>query len=570
MVVSRAAGRLRIGFRRDIQWFLSALVGFLVIVSLILLLLLQSFAQRAEDATRANWETIADDVAATLDRVDPGTSDQVVEAMLVGLRATHGIPAIRLNRERGGSSLSGDAAGSDLVRVSRETKLGTAAIYFDGSGIRQVRRTFRLTTVIVFASSIAGTILLLLYIPRILRPIDVMLDDARELGEREAHVGEDRYLIETFKRSIATLREQETELRRLHAEQKSRADELELVSATLTRSLGSGFIALDDGGRIVDINRAARDILELSDERETQGRELEAVLGGGEFSKRLEDAFRRRESLVRSEIHEPSSGKVMGLTTVPIVDETSRFIGMLGLFTDLTRIRDLEERVRAMDTLARLGEMSASIAHEIRNALSTILGHLKLARRVPMSTEIENHISDAESEGMLLSRAVDGLLNFARPVEPKSEPVDLLALVREVADSFDDVAESTRIDVAGQPVIVQADPALVRRAIENLIRNSIEAVEQKGAERGSIVVGVEPGPPARIVVEDDGVGIDPDAADSLVLPFHSTKPSGMGLGLAVARKVALLHGGRFRIGPRDGGGTRAVIELPDENDRPSG
>lgn len=569
MVVSGPAGRLRIGFRRDIQWFLSALVGFLVIVSLILLLLLQSFAQRAEDATRANWETIADDVAATLDRVPADTSDQVIQATLVGLRATHGIPAIQLNRKDGASSRSGDE-GSELVRVSRETKLGNVTLYFDGSGIRQERRTFRLTTVIVFASSIAGTILLLLYIPRILRPIDVMLDDARALGEREAHVGEDRYLVETFKRSIATLREQEAELRRLHAEQKSRADELELVSATLTRSLGSGFIALDDDGRVVDINHAAREILELPDERETQGRTLEAVLGGGEFSRRLEGAFRSRESMVRAEIHEPGSGKVLGLTTVPIVDESSRFIGMLGLFTDLTRIRDLEERVRAMDTLARLGEMSASIAHEIRNALSTILGHLKLAKRVPMSAEIENHLSDAESEGMLLSRAVDGLLNFARPVEPNSEPVDLLSLAREVADSFDDVAAAIRIDVSGQPVTIPADPALVRRAVENLIRNSIDAVEQKGAGEGSIVIRIEPGPPARVVVEDDGVGIDPDSADTLILPFHSTKPSGMGLGLAVARKVALLHGGRFRIGPRDGGGTRAEIELPQENDRSSG
>lgn len=371
--------------------------------------------------------------------------------------------------------------------------------------------------------------------------------------------GETAYIVETFGSSIRTLQGRETELRELHAREQERADELAAVSSTLVRSLTSGFIALDEQGRIVDLNDAARDLLSLGADRPAQGLALRDALGDSEFARTVEGSVAERKALQRHEVVEGS--RVIGLTTVPLLDPRGRSFGTLVLFTDLTEVRKLETRVREMQAIVDIGEMSAGVAHEFRNSLSTILGYLKLSQKHALPDAARLNVRHAEQEAVALSTAVDALLNFAKPMHLESGEVDLFALVNAEVDQLRAGAEGVALEVRGGPAKIEGDPRLLARAVQNVLRNAVDAVREK-KEPGRVTVDVSADPVASIVVSDTGVGLDPQESARLVLPFQSTKANGFGLGLALTNKIVLLHGGEMTLDGEKGRGATVTLRFP--------
>ncbi|HXG57550.1 MAG TPA: ATP-binding protein [Thermoanaerobaculia bacterium] len=556
MVPRASAALTRISFRRDVRLFLGALVGYFALLVLFLLLLLQSFTIRTRTALLEQWNAIADEVRQEIDEtppVDPGS----LRARLAFLQGRHGLTGIEL-AGRGGATLRSGSPSPDSL--TRTTAAGEVRLFFDAGALRALETTFRRTAIIALAGTVGGIVLLFLYLPRITAPVEEMLEHARELGERADDLDEDRYLIETFKSSIATLKAQEAELKRLHDMQKSRADDLERVTETLTRSLTSGFIAIDARGALVDVNAAAKEILDLPAAENYGGKTPREALGDRPFTRRLEEALEHHSALNRVELAEPD-GRVIGLSTVPLVRESGDFLGLLAIFTDLTPIRALEERVRQLQTLADLGEMSAGIAHEFRNSLSTIVGYLRLAERQKEPEEMAGRIRKAEAEANALAAAVDRLLHFARPIAVERQLVNLTGLARDAASAVATGSDGIEITTTGEEVEIEGDPALLHRAIENIVRNAADAV--RDAQRpGRITISVERAPVPRLTVTDDGIGMSADDIARAFVPFHSTKPSGFGLGLPLARKIILLHGGDITIRSRRGEGTAVTIELP--------
>src|SRR5205814_8741540 len=183
-----------------------------------------------------------------------------------------------------------------------------------------------------------------------------------------------------------------------------------------------------------------------------------------------------------------ASEQIIGLTTVPLLSESQRLLGVLALFTDLTPIRNLEKRVRELQTLADLGEISTGIAHEFRNSLATILGYLRLLRREPLAEKSLAAVERAEQEASELSAAVTSLLAFARPMRLSMSSVDLYELLCELAKRLD-APESVRIECEGKSVVVDGDAALLSRAFENLLRNAVDSVVAKGG--GAIRITVD-------------------------------------------------------------------------------
>ncbi|HYO78606.1 MAG TPA: ATP-binding protein, partial [Thermoanaerobaculia bacterium] len=256
----------------------------------------------------------------------------------------------------------------------------------------------------------------------------------------------------------------------------------------------------------------------------------------------LRDAVRRGDTVSRIEVEHGSTA--VGLTAVPLLGENEKLLGMLALFTDLTPIKRLEARVRAMQTLAELGEIAAGIAHEFRNSLSTILGYLKLLLRNELPADAAHRVRAAESEATQLTAAVERLLMFARPMTLQLERVDLRELVDELVERLHATGATVPITVHGN-VSIQADRALIARAIDNVVRNAVDAVSERG-DAARIEIALEDQPPS-ITVADNGVGFDEADASRLLLPFVSNKPGGFGLGLSLARKVAVLHGGDITL-----------------------
>ncbi len=252
----------------------------------------------------------------------------------------------------------------------------------------------------------------------------------------------------------------------------------------------------------------------------------------------------------------PSGAVVIGLTTVPLRNEPGAFLGFLALFTDLTPIRGLEARVQEMQTLAQLGEISAGIAHELRNSVSTILGYMKLARRAGIDETADGRLQSAEKEAALLLQAVERLLAFARPIPLNTEEVDLRSLADDQVRQLGDIAEDVHLGVSGPAVTIEGDRVLLSRAIENLLRNAVDAVRENGG--GSVSVAIGDTPPS-ITITDTGIGFDPAETQRLFLPFHSNKPNGFGMGLPLARKIILLHGGTLRLQGEPGKGAVAFV-----------
>ncbi len=558
MVPVAPAPLTRIGFRRDVRLFLGALFGFLVVIILLLLVFLQTFTREAEQTITHQWEAVAEMAASEV----AGSADSgALVGTMTELQTRYSIAGLQLSRPRGQTAVGVLPGMGDTREVVRTTPAGTLHVVFDASRFADLERKFRITALVCSIAAAAGLLLFLLYLPRVTRPIEALLEEANRFEERTPGADEQQYLVDTFRRSIESLKTHEAELRRLHEFQKNRADELALVTATLTRSLTSGFISIAPSGQLVDINAAGREILGIGPEN-LHDRPVRELLDGpvGDIITRALDG---RLALTRQEIVRPAGERrqIIGFTTVPLVDDSERFLGMLALFTDLTTVRELENRLRELQSLADLGEISTGIAHEFRNSLSTILGQLRLARRGSMPPEALRGVERAEEEASALAEAVTALLVFAKPLAVTRQRVDLLDLLDGVC-TRQEKPPGTTMDCGGEPVLVDGDAALLRRAFENLVRNAVESVAQKGSGHVSVLVAAAPRPSVRIT--DDGVGIDESDVPRILLPFQSDKATGYGIGLPLARKIILLHGGLLRLRGERGRGAEVVVEFAAE------
>ena len=547
----------KVSFRRDVRMFLTVLVGFLSILIFILLLLLQQFSRNAQELIVRHWNAVADSAAAQInDARDP--ADLRVRALV--LMTKYEIQQIEVAGPVPQRFGSGEAS-SEMTFV-RPSPKGTLRFTFDDSAERASQKRLAATASICIAAAITGIILLGLYIPRITRPIEQLLDHAREVGEPGAQQDETTYLIETFRVSIDRLKAQEAELKRLHEAEKNRADELEMVTATLTRSLTSGFLAMDPGARVLQVNAAAREILSIAADRDVQV-EIGALIGESLLADILRRAVRNGETLTRIEVEHTVDGNALaiGLTAVPLRGEGLRLLGMLALFTDLTPIKGLESRVRTMQTLAELGEIAAGIAHEFRNSLSTILGYVKLLLRSDLPPEAVHRLRAAEQEAHQLTHAVERLLTFTKPMTLQIERVDLRELTESILEHLRTLAPQIAFSLEGEAHI-DGDRALLARALENVLRNAVDAVHDRGAA-GKIDVELRQDPPS-IAIIDNGIGFDEADAARLVLPFVSNKPGGFGLGLSLTRKIVVLHGGDLKMNGTPGKGAVMTMQFAEK------
>jgi signal transduction histidine kinase len=559
MVSGARPALTKIGFRRDVKLFLALLIGFLIVLILALVTLLQVNVRQTEEAVLTQWQLAADVAADSLR--DSFARETLAAVDLASMRTRYSLTAIEVHRPGRPPLISG-YPGQPAERIARRVDANEIVFWFDDAPLRTLRRRFALTAGIVLIASLVSTLLMLQYLPKIVKPIEELLDHAKELdGGAAAGVDETTYLIDTFRTSIATLKEQESELKRLHEREKIRADDLERVTATLTRNLTSGFIAIDTAGRVVDLNAAAREILRVSN-ASLSGVPLREALGDGAFTETLAASFDDRQTLARHEVSagDGADARIIGLTTVPLFNESEQFLGMLALFSDLTPVRLLETRLRESQTLAELGEISAGIAHEFRNSLSTILGYLKLARRAPDSAATIDSITKAEKEAGELAEAVNALLAFARPLQLDRRSVALTPFLDELSSRIG-VETGVAIRCDGDDVTIAGDSALLARAFENLIRNAAESVRAKGSGTVDIRVAAEPSP--NVTISDDGTGLDNADVPRLFLPFQSDRPGGYGLGLPLARKIVLLHGGSIDLSGVIGGGATVTVTLPE-------
>jgi signal transduction histidine kinase len=207
--------------------------------------------------------------------------------------------------------------------------------------------------------------------------------------------------------------------------------------------------------------------------------------------------------------------------------------------------------------------MAAGVAHEVRNPLMAIKILVQVAADPHRASPFRSRdLAVIEREIDRLEGIVSGFLDFARPSAPDKKVVELAPVVEGVVAALRGRAELQRVrvgvDLAAAPAVL-ADPNQLRQVVHNLVYNALDAQPGGGVVR--VAAAAAPGG-AEVRVEDRGGGLPADLGDRIFDPFVSTKPTGVGLGLSVCRRIAESHGGAIRAEPRPGGGAVFTVRLP--------
>jgi two-component system sensor kinase FixL len=234
----------------------------------------------------------------------------------------------------------------------------------------------------------------------------------------------------------------------------------------------------------------------------------------------------------------------------------------VGILHDLTERVRMEVQLREQSALARLGEMAAVLAHEIKNPLAGIRGAIQvIGGRLPRGSAESGITQEIVVRIDALSALMRDLLLFARPPQPRLALVEMAALVASTVDLLrqDPALVDVEVAIAGTAPPIQADAELLKIVILNLLINGAHAMQGRGTL--SVVVS-DGGHSCLIAVSDQGPGIPPDIREKIFTPFFTTKARGSGLGLPTARQLVDAHGGDIRITCPEAGGTIVTVELP--------
>jgi PAS domain S-box-containing protein len=354
---------------------------------------------------------------------------------------------------------------------------------------------------------------------------------------------------------------------------KARAEASERLSSEIVASLTSGLLVVDGRGHIRTLNPAGQSMLGLRAD-EWQGPYRDVLKRTAPVADVLEECLRTGQPIARRSVAIPpmpdSAVSHVGLTVSPIRDEGSGTDqGVICLFTDLSEVMELEEQLRLKDSLARLGEMTAGIAHEFRNGLATIHGYSRLLDLDKLDPTYRPYVQAIRDETESLGQVVTNFLSFARPTQLTLAPVEMASLVERAADDIraDARARGGDVVVQGQFGRVDGDEVLLRQALSNLCRNAFEACDHAHVVPQIVIEGQCDAAHGvvRISVSDNGPGVPESVASRIFRPFFTTKPHGTGLGLALVQKIIVTHNGRVSFVNEQGSGARFLVTLPSKS-----
>jgi PAS domain S-box-containing protein len=384
---------------------------------------------------------------------------------------------------------------------------------------------------------------------------------ARELSRRGGEGADTALMVAAVEEAVQRVRHQEQAM-------KARAEASERLSEEIISSMTSGLMVVGDDHHVRTLNPAGRRLLGLP-EADWSG-ELRAVLATATpLADVIEECLNSAKPILRRSVRIPRGTTAvahLGVTVSPIRDGEGQLRGAICLFSDLSEIMDLEDQLRLKDSLARVGEMTAGIAHEFRNSLATIHGYARLLDLDRLPEEFRPYVIGIREETESLRDVVTNFLNFAKPTHLSVARVDIAALVDRAADEIRQEANARRGSVAvrGEFGTVDGDEVLLRQAFSNLCRNALEACSEAHVPPHVVVEGtIDRGQhQQRVTITDNGPGIESSSADQVFRPFFTTKAQGIGLGLALVQKVIVTHNGRIAVEPRPGVGAKFVVTLP--------
>ncbi len=351
-----------------------------------------------------------------------------------------------------------------------------------------------------------------------------------------------------------------------------RADLLSTDLHNVLDNLSSGLVIVDRRGVIQRMNPAAETILQV-DEDMILRHPITDVFDDGlrGFNRALTQVLAGSGPVLRREVcvdRDEGQTLPVGVSVNPIIADNGELTGAVAIFQDLSEINEMRAKMRDADQMAAVGELSAGIAHEIRNPLGSIRGSVEILAADLSPTGEERKLADLIlRESHRVNNIITDFLSFARTRPARPRLVDVQPFLAEVALQVEMHVREKSGDVvvehAVEPddMLLMMDDAQMHQVLLNLAMNALEAMEFDG--RLSLTAELDDFNTAcRIAVTDTGPGVPPENRADLFKPFFTGRKGGTGLGLSVVKRIVHDHGGQVDLQTPSEGGCSFVIVLP--------
>jgi len=347
-----------------------------------------------------------------------------------------------------------------------------------------------------------------------------------------------------------------------------------LLQQNILNSFSSGFISIDLDQSVTFLNVSAAALLGHR-RSELIGKPVSSVfaVADGEADPLDESISEHKECQSKEVTLVRTDGKrvPIGITVSHLRDQGKKLMGAVASFTDMTELKRMEERLRRADRLAAIGEMSASLAHEIRNPVASIRGSVQeLSEHLMLDGTDSQLMRIAIRESDQLSRIISCFLEFVDTGPREDRQFDVTELLEEIARiAQQHLARHSDIRILeefpeGLGHVV-GDRARIKEAMLNVIQNAVDAMSDGGdlhlCARGNGNLSGN----VTIRIKDEGKGLSPESVQKIFDPFYTTKPQGIGLGMAIAHKIIDSHRGSIDVESTEGKGTIVTIGLPRED-----
>ena len=413
---------------------------------------------------------------------------------------------------------------------------------------------------------------------RLSRPVARLAGAAAQVGSGNFDMrvkeepGEDEIAMlgRAFNRMTAQVKRQRDALLEAGAE----SEQARRLFETVLSGVSAGVMGLDPSGRIEVVNTAASEILGI-DAQTMRGKMLSDLVP--EFARPLDKLFREERESVQTQLHLQTPKReeelLVRIARHRIEDDQDGFVVTFDAITDLL----------SAQRMAAWGDVARRIAHEIKNPLTPIqLAAERMKRKYSKKLDAEDADGLAQYSDVIirqtgdLRRIVDEFSQFARMPEPRRAPCDLSKLMHDAVLLRRSDASHVEIEVIApqEPVIVFADETLIGQALNNLLKNAVEAVDTRRETTGYtgpglLRVTLDKSPTtATLTIEDNGNGLPEGKTDRLFEPYVTHRDKGTGLGLPIVKKIIEEHGGMLTLhrandtAPEPQQGARAVMTLP--------
>lgn len=318
---------------------------------------------------------------------------------------------------------------------------------------------------------------------------------------------------------------------------------------SLLNALPGGVVVLDGEGRVQECNPAAMALL---------GEPLE----NQHWSQVIQRAFAPRAD----DGHEISliTGRRVTISTCPLGTEP----GQILLLTDVTEMRQLQDRLNHQQRLASMGEMAASLAHQIRTPLASALLYASNLKRQQLEDDKRIRFSEKIFERLrYLESLITDMLLFARGEKIDEEPVLVTELLIDIESQLEAKLSAAQISLSMsnscQQALVSGNPKMLSSAILNLCDNAIQAMGASNKHQGQISIDAKcDAQDILLSIKDNGPGIEPGKQSEIFNPFFTTRSEGTGLGLAVVKAIINAHKGHIELYSQPGEGSTFTIYLP--------